>query len=298
MEERMLSRSPVFTLLHKRVLTATGFAILAITPTLATASTFAPQSSSVNNQFIGQTQPSPSLLNNMVQQSWLIASRDDNDKKERKQGHKKDVRETREVQIVHLDLNRAKNLARQAAEAANGGLKYYRAEASMHGPAAQCPYVDNGDSWTFTFLGGRPGSTVMTTESVVTVYKNTPRVVVVYNGAIRNVRQTQIQSFTSNQRTVLVDLLRGNCGCNYLLSDSLRTQIISQTRSLPPGVQKQLLRGKGLPPGIAKKIVKLPKQVNTYINLPTQYDLVVVGSNLVLLDQVRYVVVDYISNII
>ncbi len=62
----MLSRSPVFTLLHKRVLTATGFAILAITPTLATASTFAPQSSSVNNQFIGQTQPSPSLLNNMV----------------------------------------------------------------------------------------------------------------------------------------------------------------------------------------------------------------------------------------
>ncbi|EKQ68159.1 hypothetical protein OsccyDRAFT_2675 [Leptolyngbyaceae cyanobacterium JSC-12] len=294
----MLSRSPVFTLLHKRVLTATGFAILAITPTLATASTFAPQSSSVNNQFIGQTQPSPSLLNNMVQQSWLIASRDDNDKKERKQGHKKDVRETREVQIVHLDLNRAKNLARQAAEAANGGLKYYRAEASMHGPAAQCPYVDNGDSWTFTFLGGRPGSTVMTTESVVTVYKNTPRVVVVYNGAIRNVRQTQIQSFTSNQRTVLVDLLRGNCGCNYLLSDSLRTQIISQTRSLPPGVQKQLLRGKGLPPGIAKKIVKLPKQVNTYINLPTQYDLVVVGSNLVLLDQVRYVVVDYISNII
>jgi len=168
----------------------------------------------------------------------------------------------------------------------------------MHGPAAQCPYVDNGDSWTFTFLGGRPGSTVMTTESVVTVYKNTPRVVVVYNGAIRNVRQTQIQSFTSNQRTVLVDLLRGNCGCNYLLSDSLRTQIISQTRSLPPGVQKQLLRGKGLPPGIAKKIVKLPKQVNTYINLPTQYDLVVVGSNLVLLDQVRYVVVDYISNII
>ncbi len=199
---------------------------------------------------------------------------------------------------MHVDLNRAKNLARQAAEAANGGLKYYRAEASMHGPAAQCPYVDNGDSWTFTFLGGRPGSTVMTTESVVTVYKNTPRVVVVYNGAIRNLRQTQIQSFTSNQRTVLVDLLRGNCGCNYLLSDSLRTQIISQTRSLPPGVQKQLLRGKGLPPGIAKKIVKLPKQVNTYINLPTQYDLVVVGSNLVLLDQVRYVVVDYISNII
>jgi hypothetical protein len=71
---------------------------------------------------------------------------------------------------------------------------------------------------------------------------------------------------------------------------------VNQGRSLSSGIQKQLLRGKGLPPGIAKKLVPLPKQVNTYINLPTNYDLVVVGSNVVLIDQVNTVVMDYISS--
>lgn len=237
---------------------------------------------------------------------WLMADKDDKDDKDDKANkddkddkkrHKRD-RDDWEYRSNRVDLNRAKNLARQAAEAANGGIRVYRAEASMHGPAQDCPYVDNGDSWTFTFLGGRPGSSVMTIESVVTVYKDSPRVVVAYNGAIRRVQQTRISSFTTNQRTVLVDLLRGNCGCNYLLTNAVRTQIISQARSLPPGIQKQLLKGKGLPPGIAKKWVVLPKQVNTYVNLPTYYDLVVIGSNLVLLDQTTEVVVDLITNIV
>jgi len=97
---------------------------------------------------------------------------------------------------------------------------------------------------------------------------------------------------------VLVDLLRGNCSCNNLLTSATRTQIVSQARALPPGIQKQLLRGKGLPPGIAKKMVRLPKQVNSYINLPNSYDLLVVGSNVLLVNQVNYVVVDYISNVL
>ncbi len=137
----------------------------------------------------------------------------------------------------------------------------------------------------------------MTIESVVTVYKNSPRVIVAYNGAVRRTQQTRISSFTTSQRTVLTDLVRGNCGCNYLLTDTVRTQIISQARSLPPGIQKQLLRGKGLPPGIARKWVVLPKQVNSYINLPTYYDLVVIGSNLVLLDQTSQVV-DVITSVL
>lgn len=225
---------------------------------------------------------------------WLIADKDDKDDKKR---HKYD-RDDWEYRSNRVDLNRAKNLARQAAEVANGGIRVYRAEASMHGPAQDCPYVDNGDSWTFTFLGGRPGSSVMTIESVVTVYKNSPRVIVAYNGTVRRAQQTRISSFTTSQRTVLVDLLRGNCGCNYLLTDTVRTQIISQARALPPGIQKRLMKGKGLPPGIAKKWVALPKQVNTYINLPTYYDLVVIGSNLVLLDQTNEVVVDMIASVL
>ncbi len=88
-----------------------------------------------------------------------------------------------------LDLNRAKNLARQAAESANGGLGVYRAESSMHGPARESPYVDNGNgTWTFTFKGSQPGSTTPTIESVVTVSQD-GRVIVDYNGAIRSTSQ-------------------------------------------------------------------------------------------------------------
>ncbi|HEY9608172.1 hypothetical protein [Allocoleopsis sp.] len=86
---------------------------------------------------------------------------------------------------VLLDLNRAKNLARQAAEKANGGLGNYRAELSMHGPASKSTYVDNGNgSWTFTFKGNRPGETIPSYESVVTVSTD-GQVKIDYNGAVR-----------------------------------------------------------------------------------------------------------------
>ncbi len=277
--------------LGKRLLAVTSLALLTAIPVAANALTLTPQSTQSAGVSISQSSKT---------QPWLMADNDDDDddKKGRNnnRGRDRDDDDDNGRREVRIDLNRAKNLARQAAESANGGIRVYRAEDSMHGPANRCPYVDNGNSWTFTFLGGRPGFTTKTIQSVVTVYKNNPRVVVAYNGAIRTVQQTQVQRFTTSQRTVLVNLLRGNCNsCNYLVSNSLRTQIVNQGRSLPPGIQKQLLRGKGLPPGIAKKLVSLPKQVNTYINLPTYYDLVVVGSNVVLVDQVKTVVVDYIS---
>ena len=89
--------------------------------------------------------------------------------------------------ISPTELNRAKNLARQAAEMANGGLNEYRAENSMHGPSIESPFVDNGDgTWTFTFQGGSPGSMTPTVESVVTVDQNTLQVTVDYNGPIQN----------------------------------------------------------------------------------------------------------------
>lgn len=86
---------------------------------------------------------------------------------------------------THITLIRAKNLARKAAEAENGGLAQYRAEAAMHGLAMNAPHVANGDgSWTFTFQGGAPGSETLTVESVVTVTQM-GEVTVEYNGPVR-----------------------------------------------------------------------------------------------------------------
>jgi hypothetical protein len=88
-----------------------------------------------------------------------------------------------------IDLNRAKNLARMTAERENGGLGFYRAESKMHGLAADTDHVDNGDSWTFTFLGYQVMNGMLmsepTIQSVVTVSKDGQSITIDYNGAIR-----------------------------------------------------------------------------------------------------------------
>lgn len=81
------------------------------------------------------------------------------------------------------NLLRARNLARQAAEQANGGLSRYRAEAAMHGMGT-LPVTDQGDRWVFRFVGGAPAA-VPTIETVVTVMKSDFAVRVDYNGAIQ-----------------------------------------------------------------------------------------------------------------
>jgi hypothetical protein len=81
-------------------------------------------------------------------------------------------------------LSKAKNLARQAAESANGGLETYRADYSMHGFAARSPYRDQGDAWVFTFKGGAPEETP-NIESEVRVDKADSNTTLLYNGAIR-----------------------------------------------------------------------------------------------------------------
>ena len=73
-----------------------------------------------------------------------------------------------------LALNAAKNEARQMAEATNGGLGVYRAEAAMHGAAIDSPCELVGrNTWRFTIRGGEPAAVALeeeyTTLSVVTV---------------------------------------------------------------------------------------------------------------------------------
>ena len=90
----------------------------------------------------------------------------------------------------NIELNRAKNLARQVAEKANGGLSNYRAENSMYGPATEAPYKDNGDgTYTFTFTGHKPGSSVKTVKTVVTVAKDASRIALNDNSQINAAMQ-------------------------------------------------------------------------------------------------------------
>ncbi len=87
-----------------------------------------------------------------------------------------------------IDLNRAKNYARQTAEQANGGLNDYRADFAMHGPATEAPYVTNPDgSWTFTFGGTLFGSTEAQDRAVETSVNVTPNgdIRLLYNRVVR-----------------------------------------------------------------------------------------------------------------
>ncbi|PAX51716.1 hypothetical protein, partial [Brunnivagina elsteri] len=83
------------------------------------------------------------------------------------------------------ELNRAKNYAREAAEEINGGLSNYRAENLIYGHAAEAPYKDNGNgTLTFTFTGHKPGSSIPTAKSIVTVSKDSSRIAVEDNSLI------------------------------------------------------------------------------------------------------------------
>ncbi len=91
-----------------------------------------------------------------------------------------------EGSIHPMDLQRAKNLARQTGERINGGLGRYHAESAMHGPAAASPVRVNDDGTvTFTFKGGPPGFVTPTVESEIKVNPANWAIEVLYNGPIR-----------------------------------------------------------------------------------------------------------------
>jgi len=103
-----------------------------------------------------------------------------------------------------VQLNRAKNLARQAAEQANGGLSEYRPEPAMHGPVQRTDYKQLGKGvWQFTFQGRRPTAEEYTLESVVVVNTNTGETNVKYNGPIREASQRNRNNDNESGETTL-----------------------------------------------------------------------------------------------
>ncbi len=95
------------------------------------------------------------------------------------------------TQAEQRAVNAAKNMARQAAERANGGLSAYRAEPAMYGAVVNSPCEKIGENmWRFTFRGGSPTAVSLRAEystlSVVTVegIGNESTFAVEYNGPI------------------------------------------------------------------------------------------------------------------
>ena len=68
------------------------------------------------------------------------------------------------------------------------------------------------------------------------------------------------------------------------------------THKLPPGIAKNLARGKPLPPGIAKKL--LPKDLETTLPARSDYERVIVGSDVLLIEVTTQVVTDILRGIV
>lgn len=66
--------------------------------------------------------------------------------------------------------------------------------------------------------------------------------------------------------------------------------------ALPPGIRKRLARGKPLPPGIAKKVA--PPELVTGLALPSGYELVEVGLDVLLVEVATGLVHDLLMDVI
>lgn len=68
------------------------------------------------------------------------------------------------------------------------------------------------------------------------------------------------------------------------------------TTGLPPGIAKNLARGKPLPPGIAK--VYLPNDLNKLLVVYPGYDYLVAGRDVLLVNQSTQIIADILYNIL
>lgn len=88
-----------------------------------------------------------------------------------------------------------------------------------------------------------------------------------------------------------------------LLSDQDRTTISryfqqhpQPASSLPPGIAKNLARGKPLPPGIAKRGV--PNALSGQLKIPSGYELQTVGTDVVLIQAGTQIIADVLKDVL
>lgn len=68
------------------------------------------------------------------------------------------------------------------------------------------------------------------------------------------------------------------------------------TTGLPPGIAKNLMRGKPLPPGIAK--VYLPNDLNKLLVVYPGYDYLVAGKDVLLVNRSTQIIADILYNVL
>ena len=74
------------------------------------------------------------------------------------------------------------------------------------------------------------------------------------------------------------------------------SQPVSGVEGLPPGIRKNLARGKPLPPGIAKKVA--PRGLQAGLGLPAGYELVEIGVDVLLVEVATQIVHDVLMDVI
>jgi hypothetical protein len=70
----------------------------------------------------------------------------------------------------------------------------------------------------------------------------------------------------------------------------------SAAKALPPGIRRNLERGKPLPPGIAKRTV--PKELSSRLRIAEGFELVEVGLDVILVEVATNVIHDVLWEII
>jgi hypothetical protein len=93
-------------------------------------------------------------------------------------------------------------------------------------------------------------------------------------------------------------------GVEVTLSADMRSQIqdyytahpVSSAEALPPGIRRNLARGKPLPPGIAKRMA--PPELTSRVRVRDGFELVEVGFDVFLVEVATNVVHDVLMDVV
>ena len=108
---------------------------------------------------------------------------------------------------------------------------------------------------------------------------------------VREVLPPAERIFTKQEQVLIKDWFRTN-------RSGLPPGLAKRDR-LPPGLERQLQRNGKLPPGLEKKLQPFPPELERRLRiLPTGYRRVVLGRNIILLNEQAGLIYDIVRNII